>query len=185
MSESSFRHAQRIVKATIFSLRDGELVATVSGAPARPFEEFDGKPLELVTRVDVHSVDAVEIQFVEIKAGGHFVMHLSPAIASARSPTAGEARPARRNRARVFGAGTLRVPAGHAPPRLARHRAGRAPFRVPGRGVSAAEHAHTNGGPTSVNRTTACVLVFTEVGRAEAIGHSRVIFSSASASASA
>jgi quercetin dioxygenase-like cupin family protein len=69
------------VKATIFSLREGKLVAKVSEAPALPFEEFDGKPLDRVTRVDLHSSGGVEMQFVEIKAGGNFAMHSSPATA--------------------------------------------------------------------------------------------------------
>jgi quercetin dioxygenase-like cupin family protein len=69
------------MKATIFSLRDGRLVTEISESPAQPFEEFDGKSLERVTRVDVHAAPQVEMQFVEIKAGGHFAMHSSPVIA--------------------------------------------------------------------------------------------------------
>jgi quercetin dioxygenase-like cupin family protein len=69
------------MKATIFSLRDGKLVTEISESPAQPFEEFDGKALESVTRVDIHSGAGVEMQFVEIKAGGHFAMHSSPVIA--------------------------------------------------------------------------------------------------------
>ena len=69
------------MRATIFSLREGGLVVEVSEAPALPFEEFDGKPLDRVTRVDLHAMDGVEMQLVEIKAGGGFAMHSSPATA--------------------------------------------------------------------------------------------------------
>ena len=69
------------MNATIFSIREGELVAHTSESLPQPFEEFDGKPLDRVTRVDVHSAPRVEIQFVEIGAGGHFAMHSSPVIA--------------------------------------------------------------------------------------------------------
>lgn len=46
-----------------------------------PFEEYAGKALDRVSRVDLVEVPGGQIQLVEIKAGGAFAMHSSSDVA--------------------------------------------------------------------------------------------------------
>ncbi len=70
------------MKVTVFRA-EGERVAVETHRSPRwePFEEFDGKPLERVRLVEVMQLALGEIQLVEIRAGGRFVMHTSPDVA--------------------------------------------------------------------------------------------------------
>lgn len=70
------------MRLTIFDLDDGEVVARPDDAPSwKPFDEYDGQPLEGVRLVEVAEVPGGAIQLVEIAAGGHFAMHSSPDVA--------------------------------------------------------------------------------------------------------
>jgi quercetin dioxygenase-like cupin family protein len=70
------------MKVTMFRADDDRVAVETHPQPAwRPFEEFDGKPLERVRLVEVEHLALGEIQLVEIRAGGHFAMHTSPDVA--------------------------------------------------------------------------------------------------------
>jgi quercetin dioxygenase-like cupin family protein len=70
------------MRTTIFSPRGEKAGVSVSDQPDwQPLQEFEGKPLEKVHLVEVLSSPGVEIQLVEIAAGGSFAMHSSPALA--------------------------------------------------------------------------------------------------------
>lgn len=70
------------MRTTIFRL-DGERVRHhVSDTPEwKPFEEYEGEPLDQVRLSEFLQVPGAEFQLVEIAAGGHFVMHSSPDVA--------------------------------------------------------------------------------------------------------
>ncbi len=69
------------MRTTVFRLKDG-VVYDVKDTPEwEPFEEYDGKPLDQVSLVDLLPVPGGEIQLVEIKASGSFAMHSSPDVA--------------------------------------------------------------------------------------------------------
>ncbi|MEX1133990.1 MAG: hypothetical protein WED83_04010 [Acidimicrobiia bacterium] len=69
------------MRTTIFRLENG-VIPKVAETPAwRPLEEYDGLPLDRVSLVELLAVPGAEIQLVEIKAGGGFVMHSSPDVA--------------------------------------------------------------------------------------------------------
>lgn len=69
------------MRTTVFRLKDG-VVYDVKDTPEwKPFEEYDGKPLDQVSLVDLLLVPGGEIQLVEIKASGSFAMHSSPDVA--------------------------------------------------------------------------------------------------------
>ncbi|HLF43369.1 MAG TPA: hypothetical protein VJA46_07570 [Acidimicrobiia bacterium] len=69
------------MRTTIFRL-ENEVVPKVAEAPEwRALEEYDGKPLDRVSLVELLAVPGAEIQLVQIAAGGGFVMHSSPDVA--------------------------------------------------------------------------------------------------------
>ncbi|MGH8958465.1 MAG: cupin domain-containing protein [Acidimicrobiia bacterium] len=69
------------MRTTVFRLKGG-VVFDVKEIPEwKPFEEYDAKPLDRVSLVELLSVPGGEIQLVEIKAGGSFAMHSSPDVA--------------------------------------------------------------------------------------------------------
>jgi quercetin dioxygenase-like cupin family protein len=70
------------VRTTIFTLVGDRVETTVNATPEwRPFEEFDGKPLDRVRLVELVTESSAEVQLVEIAARGSFAMHSSPKIA--------------------------------------------------------------------------------------------------------
>ncbi|MGH8874998.1 MAG: hypothetical protein ACRDVM_07090 [Acidimicrobiia bacterium] len=70
------------MRTTIFELSGERVIARVREAPPwMPFTEYDGRPLDRVGLVEVVTVAGAEVQLVEIRAGGHFAMHSSPAVA--------------------------------------------------------------------------------------------------------
>jgi quercetin dioxygenase-like cupin family protein len=70
------------MRTTVFEVRSGEVVPDVREEPSwQPFEEYDGKPLERVSVLDLLEPPGVLVQLVEIAAGGHFAMHSSPDVA--------------------------------------------------------------------------------------------------------
>ena len=86
------------MRVTQFTDHDGQVRADVSDVPGwQPFEEYDGKPLQGVSLVELGRSGGAELQLVRIAAGGHFAMHASPALAYCQI---------------VAGAGTLRLPDG-------------------------------------------------------------------------
>lgn len=86
------------MRVTTFTVRSGTVQPTIDDEPAwQPFDEFDGKPLEHVSLVEVGQTAEAELQLVRIAAGGHFAMHASPDIAFCQI---------------IEGAGTLRLPDG-------------------------------------------------------------------------
>jgi quercetin dioxygenase-like cupin family protein len=67
------------MRTTIFELNDDGVEPRVEQEPRwRPFEEYEGKPLERVQVVDLVEPRGGLIQLVQIAAGGHFAMHSSP-----------------------------------------------------------------------------------------------------------
>ena len=67
------------MKTTVFARG---VVPDVSERPSwQPFEEYEGKPLESVSLVELQRGGNFEMQLVEIGAGGHFAMHSSPDVA--------------------------------------------------------------------------------------------------------
>jgi quercetin dioxygenase-like cupin family protein len=71
-----------MMRTTIFSRKRRGVEPHVSERPPwRPFVEYDGKPLNDVSLVELQQGGNFEIQLVEIGAGGHFVMHSSPDVA--------------------------------------------------------------------------------------------------------
>lgn len=69
------------MRTTVFRLKDGVVFDVKDPPEWEPFEEYDGKPLDQVSLVELLSVPGGEIQLVEIKAGGSFAMHSSPDVA--------------------------------------------------------------------------------------------------------
>ncbi|MGH8958538.1 MAG: cupin domain-containing protein [Acidimicrobiia bacterium] len=69
------------MRTTVFRLKNGVLYDVKDSPKWEPLEEYDGKPLDRVSLVNVLSVPGAEIQLVEIKVGGSFAMHSSPDIA--------------------------------------------------------------------------------------------------------
>lgn len=70
------------MRTTIFELDGDRVRPGVTFSPDwKPFEEYDGKPLEQVRLSEFLQVPGAELQLVEIAAGGHFVMHSSPDVA--------------------------------------------------------------------------------------------------------
>jgi quercetin dioxygenase-like cupin family protein len=70
------------MRTTLFELEEDRVVPQVSEPPPwRPFEEYEGKPLERVRVWDIAESPGGLLQLVEIGAGGHFAMHSSPDIA--------------------------------------------------------------------------------------------------------
>jgi quercetin dioxygenase-like cupin family protein len=105
------------MRTTVFKLESGEVATKVQDEPAwQGFEEYDGKPLEGVRVQDLLEPPGVLIQLVEIRAGGSFAMHSSPDVAFCQVVRGrGKLGAAGRARARLQGAGALRLPAGDAP----------------------------------------------------------------------
>lgn len=69
------------MRTTVFRLKVG-VEYDVKDAPEwEPFEEYNGKPLEKVSLVELLAFSEGEIQLVEIKAGGSFAMHSSSDVA--------------------------------------------------------------------------------------------------------
>jgi quercetin dioxygenase-like cupin family protein len=70
------------MRVTIFQLDGDDVHADVIAEPAwKPFEEWEGQPLDGVQLVELMHVPRAELQQVHIRAGGHFVMHTSPDLA--------------------------------------------------------------------------------------------------------
>lgn len=70
------------MKTTIFRLDGGDGVrADPLADRLEPFEEFDGKALTDVGLQELARFGDVELQHVEIRAGGAFAMHSSPSLA--------------------------------------------------------------------------------------------------------
>jgi quercetin dioxygenase-like cupin family protein len=70
------------MRTTIFELENDRVAPHVSESPPwRPFEEYEGKPLERVRVWDIAEPLGGLLQLVEIRAGGHFAMHSSPDVA--------------------------------------------------------------------------------------------------------
>ena len=71
------------MQTTIFSLdEEGRVVTTTNKTPNwRPFEEFDGEPLDRIRLVELEQGSYCEIQLVELGTGGNFVMHTGPELA--------------------------------------------------------------------------------------------------------
>jgi hypothetical protein len=73
------------MRTTVFDLRSGGVVTDVREEPNwRPFEEYDGKPLERVRVQDLLEPTGALVQLVEIAKGGSFAMHSSPDVAFCR-----------------------------------------------------------------------------------------------------
>lgn len=87
------------MRVTDFRLdRDGTVEPAVTASPAwQPFAELEGEKLTDVGLVELGRSGPAELQLVRIAAGGHFVMHSSPALAFCQV---------------VEGAGTLALPDG-------------------------------------------------------------------------
>jgi hypothetical protein len=70
------------MRTTVFELRSGGVVTDVREEPGwRPFEEYDGKPLERIRVQDLLEPTGALFQLVEIAKGGSFAMHSSPDVA--------------------------------------------------------------------------------------------------------
>lgn len=69
------------MRTTVFRLSDGVVFDVEEMPPWQAFEEYDGKPLDRVSLVELLQPPGAEIQLVEIEAGGGFVMHSSPDVA--------------------------------------------------------------------------------------------------------
>jgi quercetin dioxygenase-like cupin family protein len=70
------------VQTTIFTLVGDRIDTTVNATPEwKPFDEFEGKPLDRVRLVELLTASSAEVQLVEIAAGGRFAMHSSPKMA--------------------------------------------------------------------------------------------------------
>ncbi len=70
------------MQTTIFTLVGDRVETTVNATPEwKPFDEFEGKPLDRVRLVELLTASSAEIQLVEIAAGGRFAMHSSPKMA--------------------------------------------------------------------------------------------------------
>jgi quercetin dioxygenase-like cupin family protein len=86
------------VRTTVFELAGDAVRARVTPEPAwKPFEEWDGQPLTKVQMIELLEVPRAELQLVQLRAGGHFVMHSSPDLAFCQV---------------VRGRGVLRLPGG-------------------------------------------------------------------------
>lgn len=73
------------MRTTVFELCSGGVVTDVREEPGwRPFEEYDGKPLERVRVQDLLEPTGALVQLVEIAKGGSFAMHSSPDVAFCR-----------------------------------------------------------------------------------------------------
>lgn len=71
------------MRTTIFDLgADGQVHVRVDEEPTFvPQSEFDGAPLVGVRLHELENRGDIELQLVEIAAGGHYVMHSSPKLA--------------------------------------------------------------------------------------------------------
>lgn len=70
------------MRVTVFDLVDEQVVPNVDEHPVfEPFEQFAGKPLDGVRLHEIETRGDIELQLVEIAAGGHFAMHSSPRLA--------------------------------------------------------------------------------------------------------
>lgn len=71
------------VRTTIFELDDdGAVQPRADESPAfEPFTEFDGEPLHGVQLHEIAQRGEIELQLIEIAAGGEFAMHSSPKLA--------------------------------------------------------------------------------------------------------
>lgn len=70
------------MQTTIFTLVGDRIDTTVNATPEwKPFDEFEGKPLDRVRLVELLTASSAEVQLVEIAAGGRFAMHSSPKMA--------------------------------------------------------------------------------------------------------
>jgi quercetin dioxygenase-like cupin family protein len=70
------------MRVTTFRGRGERVGADMSTSPRwKPFEEYDGRPLERVRLAVVERLALGEIQLVEIAVGGHFAIHASPDVA--------------------------------------------------------------------------------------------------------
>ncbi|TDD65555.1 hypothetical protein E1262_24925 [Jiangella aurantiaca] len=86
------------MKTTVFELDGDAVSARVTPEPSwQPFDEWDGQPLTNVQMAELLEVPRAELQLVQLRAGGHFVMHSSPDLAFCQV---------------VRGRGVLRLPGG-------------------------------------------------------------------------
>ena len=70
------------MRVTTFTASGDDVRALVDEHPDwKLFDEFDGKALKDVRLVEITQVAGAEFQLVEIKARGHFAMHMSPDVA--------------------------------------------------------------------------------------------------------
>lgn len=70
------------MKTTTVALEDGTVRTDVDEAPSlERLDEFDGRPLERVSSLDLRESDRALMQLIEIEAGGSFAMHSSPDVA--------------------------------------------------------------------------------------------------------
>ncbi len=70
------------MRTTVFEDAGGRVRPRVTVTPAwRPFNAFDGEPLERVRLAELLERRNFELQLVEIAAGGRFAMHSSPRLA--------------------------------------------------------------------------------------------------------
>jgi quercetin dioxygenase-like cupin family protein len=70
------------MRITTFKDFGGDVDVSVIVHPdQRPFDDYEGMPLDKVTLVEIARSEAAEFQLVEIGAGGTFPMHTSPQVA--------------------------------------------------------------------------------------------------------
>lgn len=70
------------MRVSIFRDADGRTDVEVRPEPAlEPMPDWQGLPLTGVRWQRILRNESIDIQLVEIAAGGHFVMHSSPAVA--------------------------------------------------------------------------------------------------------
>ncbi|MGH2429788.1 MAG: hypothetical protein ACRDGV_13080 [Candidatus Limnocylindria bacterium] len=70
------------MRVTVFGIDGGEVSADVREAPELdPVPDLDGRPLRGVRVHRIEDRGEVELQLVEIAAGGGYVMHSSPKLA--------------------------------------------------------------------------------------------------------
>ncbi|HUG48008.1 MAG TPA: hypothetical protein VMP67_06305 [Candidatus Limnocylindria bacterium] len=70
------------MRVSIFSDADGATVADVLADPDLGLlADWQGQPLSLVRMASILRSGDIEVQVVQIAAGGHFVMHSSPQVA--------------------------------------------------------------------------------------------------------
>ncbi len=70
------------MRVSVFRDADGSTAADVTASPPlEPLPDWQGRRLDRVRLASILRSGPVEVQLVEIAAGGHFVMHSSPLVA--------------------------------------------------------------------------------------------------------